>query len=74
MTLLWIGFVIGAAIIGVPAARYQRTVRARKDWVGLASAHRGARRTFWRELSGLLGAALVIPLVLGVLYLIGHHS
>ena len=73
MSGVWIGLIIGAVIIGIPSARYQRTKRARGDWVGARSAHHNARRTFWRELGGLLGAAAAIPLVLAVLYLIGRR-
>lgn len=68
-----IGLIIGATLIGIPAARYQRTVRARSDWVGAARVHRAARKTFWRELGGLLGAAVVPVIVLAVLYWIGSR-
>lgn len=72
MTGLVIGLIIGAFLIGVPAARYQRTTRARSDWVGYATAHRKARETFWRELGGFLGAAFLVVLALAVLYWIGQ--
>ena len=76
MTALVIGLVVGGVLIGVPAARYQRTVRARADWVGLRKAHRTARQTFWRELGGLIGAALLpilaVAVILFALYLIGR--
>jgi hypothetical protein len=73
MTGVVIGLLIGAFLIGVPAARYQRTARARTDWVGAARVHKAARRTFWRELGGLLGAAVVPVIVLVVLYWIGSR-
>lgn len=73
MTGVLIGLLIGAALVGIPAARYQRTVRARSDWVGAARVHRTARRTFWRELGGFLGAGVPIVLVLAVLYWIGSR-
>lgn len=73
MTGVVIGLIIGAALIGVPAARYQRTTRARADWVGAARVHRAVRKTFWRELGGLLAAGIPTVIVLAVLYWIGSR-
>lgn len=76
MSGLLVGLIIGAMLIGVPAARYQRTVRARSDWVGAARVHRSARQTFWRELGGLAAAAVgpfLVLIVLYVLFRIGQH-
>jgi len=70
-----IGLVIGALLIGVPAARYERTRRARKDWVGLRAAHRSARSAFWSALGAFLGAAFgpaAVVIVAYVLYRIGR--
>jgi hypothetical protein len=68
-----VGLIIGAFLIGVPAARYQRTTRARSDWVGAARVHKAARQTFWRELVGFIGAAAGRFLVLIILWWIGSH-
>lgn len=73
MTGVVIGLIIGAVLIGVPAARYQRTTRARSDWVGAARVHKAARQTFWRELGGLVGAAVGPFLVLIILWWIGSR-
>lgn len=73
MTGVVIGLIIGAALVGIPAARYQRTARARSDWVGAARVHRVARKTFWRELGGFLAAAGLVVLALSVLYWIGSR-
>lgn len=76
MNTFAIGVLVGALLIGSLGASYQRTVRARSDWVGLRKAHHGARRTFWRELGGLVGAALApilgVVALLTVLYWIGR--
>lgn len=75
MTGVVIGLIIGALLIGVPAARYERTRRARKDWVGLRAAHRTARSAFWSALGAFLGAALgpaAFIVVAYVLYRIGR--
>jgi hypothetical protein len=74
-TAVIFAFVLGALLIGVPAARYERTRRARKDWVGLRAAHRSARSAFWSALGAFIGAAFgpaAAVLVLYVLYRIGR--